>query len=181
MCLCRMPMLQRFLRRRGRNGIAQVGHPDPKIRGSGLGGTGPEQTMWSVADPYLLRKGAASSPYCPHPCGAAKSRPSLESSFKAIRRRRPRASQIRRRLTALAGATDKRISGNRIIILHEVIPASSLGSAPGLIIIAQNIGIIKIVIVTLNLSLANRTSIPKGALQATIGPSKILVFITRKN
>jgi hypothetical protein len=49
----------------------------------------------------------------PQPCslGAATSRANLESSLRAMSRIRPIARKMRRRLTALAGVTDKRIRG----------------------------------------------------------------------
>src|SRR5262245_5938354 len=45
----------------------------------------------------------------PWSLGAVTSRPSLESSLRAMSRSRPRPRKMRRRLTALAGATDTRI------------------------------------------------------------------------
>src|SRR5262245_19072467 len=54
--------------------------------------------VWALAQPWSL--------------GAVRSMPSLESSLRAISRRRPSARKMRRRLTALAGATDKRIRGD---------------------------------------------------------------------
>src|SRR5262245_22575030 len=47
----------------------------------------------------------------PWSLGAVRSKPNLESSLRAISRIRPIARKMRRRLMALAGATDKRISG----------------------------------------------------------------------
>src|SRR6516165_2196322 len=47
----------------------------------------------------------------PWTLGAVTSRPSFESSLRAIRRSRPIARKMRRRLMALAGATDKTING----------------------------------------------------------------------
>jgi hypothetical protein len=92
---------------------------------------------------------------CAQPWGALKSRPSLESSFKAIRRRTPRASQMRRRLTALAGATDQRISGEVGIILTPTLKASMTRPPIPIKIIIQNTDIIKIVTAVFNLSFAN--------------------------
>jgi len=46
----------------------------------------------------------------PWSLGAVTSRPSFESSLRAIRRIRPSARKMRRRLTALAGATDNSIT-----------------------------------------------------------------------
>src|SRR5262249_5419538 len=62
--------------------------------------------------------------------GAVKSRLSLESSFKAIRRRRPRPRKIRRRLTAFAGATNKRISGKQSVIPISAMSTPDLPSLP---------------------------------------------------
>jgi hypothetical protein len=57
--------------------------------------------------------------------GAVTSRPSFDISLRAISRSRPRARKMRRRLTALAGATDNRISGSTQIIATAASPAST--------------------------------------------------------
>src|SRR5262249_5627283 len=60
---------------------------------------------------------------------------SFESSLRAIRRTRPIARKTRRRLTALAGATDRRITGSTTAINHQARATLTVGSlsssAPG--------------------------------------------------
>ena len=84
-----------------------VGHPGAKTRPAMVG----QRTCAN----FVKNSVGATDHNCqdqPWSLGAVTSRPSFESSFKPIRRSRPRARKIRRRLMALAGATDKRINGS---------------------------------------------------------------------
>jgi hypothetical protein len=90
--------------------------------------------------------------------GAVTSRPSFESSLRAISRIRPRARKIRRRLTALAGAIDKTTTGkNDDIVTAVLITSKTFVSERGSsVIMIKNAPIRPTTITACSLSLANR-------------------------
>src|SRR5262249_251211 len=85
-------------------------------------GAGPNSA--DASQPIPLRANCRISRYGPSDqpwsLGGVRSKPNLESSLRAISRRRPNARKMRRRLMALAGATDKTISGRNMIIAYAV-------------------------------------------------------------
>jgi hypothetical protein len=56
----------------------------------------------------------------------------LESSFRAIRRSRPNARKMRRRVRALAGATDRRISSSTHIIVGALCKRTKMRDPGGI-------------------------------------------------